>query len=142
MQTTSFHKEPLFEKEFFNREGNVLFRFQRLERLKKRREIRNVFSKGKGVTCSGAKLFVLHNDLAHNRIAFTFSRKFGTAVERNRARRLGREAYRHISYALKTGYDVVLLVYPGKDTLMARSEQVKQLFSKAGLWYREDKAWC
>ncbi|MDR1302862.1 MAG: ribonuclease P protein component [Treponema sp.] len=140
MQTTSFQKGPLFEKDLFGSKGNVSFRFQRAEHLKRRREIRKVFSKGKGVTCSGAKLFILHNDLSHNRIAFAFSRKFGTAVERNRARRLGREAYRHISYALKTGYDVVLLVYPGKDTVMARFEQVKQLFSKAGLFYREDTA--
>jgi ribonuclease P protein component len=109
------------------------FRFPRAERLKKRADIREVFRKGQGVTCSGAKLFVLSNGLSHNRIAFTFSRKFGTAVERNRARRLGREAYRHIGYALRPGHDVVLLVYPGKDTLAARMEQVKRLFSKAGL---------
>ncbi|MHB9292092.1 putative ribonuclease P protein component [Hollandina sp. SP2] len=112
----------------------VSFRFQRAERLKKRREIREVFRQGKGLTCSGAKLFILPNGLSHNRIAFTFSRKFGTAVERNRARRLGREAYRHIGYALKPGYDAVLLVYPGQDTFVARMEQVKRLFSKAGLY--------
>ncbi|MDR1957115.1 MAG: ribonuclease P protein component [Treponema sp.] len=114
-------------------QGQVSFRFRRTERLKGRREIREVFSRGKGVTCSGAKLFVLHNGLSHNRIAFTFSRKFGTAVERNRARRLGREAYRHIGYALKPGYDVVLLVYPGNDTFAARMDQVKRLCAQAGL---------
>jgi ribonuclease P protein component len=115
-------------------EGQPSLRFRREERLKGRAEIRKVFTKGKCVTCSGAKLFVVKNILSHNRIAFTFSRKFGNAVERNRARRLGREAYRHIGYALKPGYDVVLLVYPGKDGFAARMEQVKMLFSKAGLW--------
>jgi ribonuclease P protein component len=110
------------------------FRFPRAERLKKRAHIREVFRKGQGLGCSGAKLFVLPNGLSHNRIAFTFSRKFGTAVVRNRARRLGREAYRHIGYALKPGHDVVLLVYPGKDTLNERMDQVKRLFSKAGLY--------
>jgi ribonuclease P protein component len=136
LQTTSFQKEPLFEESLFGREGKVSFRFQRAEHLKRRCEIRNVFSQGKGVTCSGAKLFVLHNGLSYNRIAFAFSRKFGIAVERNRARRLGREAYRHISYVLKSGYDVVLLVYPGENTFLDRLEQVKQLFSKAGLYGR------
>jgi ribonuclease P protein component len=78
-------------------------------------------------------LFFRGNGLAHNRIAFTFARKYGNAVERNRARRLGREAYRYMRNRLKGGFDLVLLVYPGKDTLTGRQEQLKVLFSKAGL---------
>ncbi|MDR3166909.1 MAG: ribonuclease P protein component [Treponema sp.] len=109
------------------------FRFPRAERLKKREEIREVFNRGRVVSCSGAKLFVRENEICRNRIAFTFSRKFGNAVNRNRARRVGREAYRHIRQGLKSGYDLVLLVYPGKDTFTARMEQLNFLFSKAGL---------
>ncbi|MDR0709391.1 MAG: ribonuclease P protein component, partial [Spirochaetaceae bacterium] len=75
-------------------EGN--FRFGRKEHLKKGESIRRVFKKGRSVSWSRAKLFVVWNDLPHNRIAFTFARKFGNAVERNRARRLSREAYRLI----------------------------------------------
>jgi ribonuclease P protein component len=109
------------------------FRFPRVERLKGRDEIREVFNRGRVVNCSGAKLFVRKNGACHNRIAFTFSRKFGNAVNRNRARRVGREAYRHIRQSLKTGYDLVLLVYPGKDTFAARMEQLNFLCSRAGL---------
>jgi ribonuclease P protein component len=54
-------------------------------------------------------------------------------VERNRARRVGREAYRHIRNRLKQGYDLVLLVYPGRDNLPARMDQLENLFSRAGL---------
>jgi ribonuclease P protein component len=78
-------------------------------------------------------LFFLKNGLAHTRIAFTFARKYGNAVERNRARRVGREAYRYMRKGLKPGFDLVLLVYPGKDTLAGRMEQLKALFSRAGL---------
>jgi ribonuclease P protein component len=109
------------------------FRFPRAERLKGRDEIREVFSRGRVVSCFGAKLFVRENQLSYNRIAFTFSRKFGKAVNRNRARRVGREAYRYTRQGLKAGYDLVLLVYPGKDTFAARIEQVNLLFFKAGL---------
>jgi ribonuclease P protein component len=76
---------------------------------------------------------VLKNKLPHNRIAFVFSRKFGGAVERNRARRVGREAYRHLRARIKTGYDLVLLVYPGKDNFQDRMEQLQNLLSRAAL---------
>jgi ribonuclease P protein component len=105
-----------------------------MERLKRRDAIREVFKRGKSVTCSGAKLFFMGNGLSCNRIAFTFARKYGNAVERNRARRVGREAYRHIRNELKTGYDVVLLVYPGKDSFARRMEQLRILISRAGLY--------
>jgi ribonuclease P protein component len=110
-----------------------IFRFPKPERLKRRDEIQAVFGRRRGVTCPGAKLFILENGLPYNRIAFTFGRKFGNAVERNRARRVSREAYRHLRHSLKPGYDLVLLVYPGNDFFVKRMEQLKLLFSRAGL---------
>jgi ribonuclease P protein component len=109
------------------------FRFKRDERLKRRDEIRAVFSRREAVGCAGAKLFRLENGLPRNRIAFAFARKFGNAVERNRARRVGREAYRLLKNRLKSGYDLVLLVYPGRDFLADRLDQLEKLFSRAGL---------
>jgi ribonuclease P protein component len=114
-------------------------RFGRQERLKKRDDITRVFKKGRFVTCPGAKLFYLENGLSYNRIVFTFARKYGNAVKRNRARRLGREAYRLSKRDAKTGYDLVLLVYPQAvegekpDFLSRRMRQLKSLFAKAGL---------
>jgi ribonuclease P protein component len=127
--------------------GGGSFRFGRKEHLKGMKEIREVFDKGKRIGCQGAKLFVLKNNLPHNRICFTFSRGFGTAVERNRSRRLGREAYRNLKSRLRCGYDLILLVYPestspayaghptyvGQATLAGRMEQLKYLFARAGL---------
>jgi ribonuclease P protein component len=103
--------------------------------LKGRNEIREVFGKGKRIGCQGAKLLVLKNDLPHNRICFTFSRGFGTAVERNRARRLGREAYRNLKPRLRCGYDLILLVYPegASPGFAGLMEQLQYLFARAGL---------
>ena len=110
------------------------FRFRREEHLKGRDEIREVFSRGRRFGCRGAKLFVLKNSLSNNRICFTFSRGFGNAVQRNRARRLGREAYRLLRPRLLGGNDLVFLVYPETDAaLSVRSEQLRFLFTKAGL---------
>jgi len=86
---------------------------------------------------------VLENELPHNRICFTFSRGFGNAVARNRARRLGREAFRLIKPCLCGGHDLILLVYPADvpaeskksaASLSDRAIQLKALFSRAGLW--------
>ena len=110
------------------------FRFPRKEKLKKKDEIREVFSRRRSFSCPGAKLFTLCNGLSYNRIAFTFSRKFGKAAERNRSRRLSREAYRLLRNELQKGYDLVLLIQPGRDTFSVRQNQLQELFSRAGLW--------
>ena len=110
------------------------FRFPRKEKLKRKNEIREVFNRRRSFSCPGAKLFALCNGLPYNRIAFAFSRKFGKAVERNRSRRLSREVYRLLRNELQKGYDLVLLVQPGRDAFSARLNQLRELFSRAGLW--------
>jgi len=94
-----------------------------------------VFDKGRRIACRGAKLYVLENELSRNRICFTFSRGFGNAVERNRARRLGREAYRNLKPRLRRGYDLILLVYPEEPApvFTMRMKQLEYLLTKAGL---------
>jgi len=113
------------------------FRFPRREKLKGRDEIREVFNRKKAVACRGAKLFTRPNGLPYNRIAFTFSRKFGNAVERNHSRRLSREVYRILRNELLQGYDIVLLVHNGdsgsRNDFISRMEQLRILFSRAGL---------
>jgi len=120
------------------------YRFPKEERLKKRDLINVVFRKGKVVSVAGARLFFKpgsgiedgNRDESEtgNRIAFTFSRKFGKAVQRNRARRLGREAYRHLRRRIKPGYDFVLLVYPDESAVFQkRLEQLETLLRKAKL---------
>jgi ribonuclease P protein component len=108
-------------------------RFRREEHLKRRNDIREVFGKGKRIGCRGAKLFVLKNSLSRNRICFTFPRGFGTAVQRNRARRLGREAYRSLKPRLQYGYDLILLLYPQELSLTGCMGQLQYLFTRAGL---------
>jgi ribonuclease P protein component len=113
--------------------------FPRAERLKRSAAISAVFRHGACVSTGGARLFFMPTDHAGvNRIAFAFSRKFGCAAQRNRARRLGREAYRHIRTRLKTGFDLVLLVYPDETADAGRrTRQLRALLEKARLVERE-----
>jgi ribonuclease P protein component len=113
-------------------------KFRRQEHLKRRVDITGVFKKGRTVSCLGYRLFYRANELSYNRIAISFVRKFGNAVQRNRARRLGREAYRLMKNELKNGFDFILLVYPQKTensrgSLSESAGYLKTLFEKAGI---------
>lgn len=103
--------------------------------MKGRNGIRDVFHRGRVYGCAGAKLFLLKNESSGIRICIALPRKFGNAVRRNRARRLGRESFRLLRPRLKAGgYDAVFLVYQGGiDSLAAGRERLTVLFSKAGL---------
>jgi ribonuclease P protein component len=103
--------------------------------LKLNADISAVFKHGRNVSTKGARLFFMPTgNNADTRIAFTFSRKFGNAVQRNRARRLGREAFRHLKIHLAHGFDLVLLVYPDNNaSFNSRFNQLKTLVSKAHL---------
>ena len=118
--------------------SKIRLRFPDRERLKGRNEIRAVFNspqnQRKEFSCSGMRLMMLKNKLSYNRIAFTFARKFGSAVERNRSRRLSREAYRQIRHLVERGWDLVLLVYPSAvNKLSLRITQLKELLNRARL---------
>jgi ribonuclease P protein component len=114
--------------------GSRTGRFRRVERLKGREDIQGTFARGRKFSCPGAKLFIRDNGKETNRIAFTFARKYGNAVQRNRSRRLSREAYRLVKSRLRQGYDLVLLVYPDGDRYDHRVRQLDALLSKAGLF--------
>ena len=103
------------------------------QRLKKRDDISRVFSSPNKVSCYGAKLFYRENGLDRNRLMVTLVRKYGTAVQRNRAKRVTREAYRLMQTSLRTGYDLVVVLYPHNDTYDNRSRQLQELFQKASL---------
>lgn len=111
----------------------VRFTFSKHERLCGEKCIKAVFKKGCKFTCNGAALFVLHTGLPYNRFLCTFKRGFGSAVERNRARRLSKEVYRQNKNRLKIGFDFILVVFSVKDCFSARKIQLFSLFEKSGL---------
>lgn len=105
----------------------------RVDRLRRRADFDNLFANGRRVQGEGARMVFEANGLSRNRFAVTPTRTYKTAVKRNRARRICKEAYRHIKNRLDTGYDVVLVIYPGSDSLDARSSQLDDLFLRAGI---------
>ncbi len=89
-------------------------------------DFRRAYSKGKSFVGSLAVSYVRKNKLRQTRVGITTSKKVGNAVQRNRSRRVLREAYRQLLPRVKPGYDLVL-VARGKTPYVKSWEVGKQL---------------
>ena len=67
-------------------------------------------------------LFVVANGGTVSRLGIAASRKFGAAVERNRAKRLAREVFRR--HKITTGLDVIIV--PRREMLDASLRQPRE----------------
>ncbi len=77
-------------------------------------------------------LYVLPNDLDHPRIGLAVGRRHGNAVQRNRLRRLLREAFRLEQHNLPAGFDYLLVPRGGgKATLEGCRQSLVQLAPQA-----------
>lgn len=103
------------------------------ERIRKRADLKRLFSSARRVECPGLKLLYSPNHLSSNRVAFATIRGFRTAVERNRAKRVCREAYRAVKEQLKDGFDLVLVLRPGPSRTQERTRQILLLAAQARL---------
>ena len=104
------------------------------ERLKEKACIKGTFKKGLKKSFEGFSLFFSANGLEYNRFLCTFKRGSGSAVERNRARRLSKEAYRLIKSRLKTGYDFILLIFPRQIDFSICLNKMIYLFKAAKIY--------
>ena len=80
-----------------------------LTTLKKNKEYKNVYSRGKSFADRYLVIYFLANGLDFCRFGFTVSKKTGNAVVRNRVRRLLKEACRLNNNIFPVGYDLVFV---------------------------------
>ena len=84
-------------------------RFPKTDRILKRSEFRRVYDAGRKLHSRFFTAFVLDRDDGDLRVGLTVTRKVGPSVERNRCRRLLREAFRkQHAVADGAGADIVL----------------------------------
>ncbi len=91
--------------------GNSL-RFPAKMRLRLDRDFRRVYAAKQRVDLGCISIYALRNELHHTRIGVSLPRKVGTAVRRNRIKRLLREAFRLTQAELPKCLDVVIVVRP------------------------------
>ena len=98
-------------------------------------DIRRVYNEGRSWAHTLLVLIARPNDLDFSRVGVTASRKLGSAVARNRAKRLLREAARCLYPQFGAGWDVMLVARGG--ILKVKEPQVKDalesLLRRAGL---------
>jgi ribonuclease P protein component len=84
-------------------------RFRSVDRLKKRYEFRRVQLSGRRIHTPHFLVVVQANALPNTRLGITVTKKVGTAVERNRIKRVVREVFRRNRFLFPASHDVVFI---------------------------------
>jgi ribonuclease P protein component len=105
-------------------------------RLKERRRFQEVYRRGRFWTNAEMAVHVLKRPTAEKQFGFVVGKKVGGAVQRNRVRRLLREACRSLVAKVPHGVDVVIVARPvsSQASLAHLSEGMQALFQRAGIW--------
>lgn len=77
--------------------------------LNKNKDFKYIYNRGRSIISPLLVTYVVKNKCSINRIGITTSKKIGNAVERNRARRIIKSAYRNFNDKIKVGYDIVFV---------------------------------
>ena len=91
----------------------------RIYRITRRTDIQRVFDAGVSVRDRILTIVAAPNDLPHARCGVGVSKRHGSAVRRNRVKRLCREAFRLSRAAVPAGWDYMILPRPGARLTLA-----------------------
>ena len=87
-------------------------RFRPHEHLRRPADFQAVYDRRRSAADGTLVVYARENGLSYSRVGLSVSKKFGSAVRRNRVRRLLREAFRLTKAELPAGYDLVLIPRP------------------------------
>ena len=104
------------------------------ERIRRRPEFERIYSEGARISGRFMTVFLLENGRPGPRFGVAATRKLGSAVERNRAKRLAREIFRR--HKIAQGYDIV--VVPRREMLDAPFASLEADYDRA-LQYRSGR---
>ncbi len=79
------------------------------ESLKKNRDFRTVYRKGKSYANKYLVMYIMENHQNRNRLGISVSKKVGNSVVRHRIIRLVRESYRLHENIFNSGLDIVVV---------------------------------
>ncbi len=105
------------------------------DRLKKSCEFQRAYKKGKKCWDNYFVIYVYHTQLRQTRLGITASKKVGKSVQRNRVKRLIREAFRRLKLELIPSYDIVIVGRAAACGLSMHQvhESLRKLFQRASI---------
>lgn len=105
------------------------------KKLKKRWEFQRAYQKGSKYWNRYFVIYVFYTHVDTLRLGITVSKKVGKSVQRNRVKRLVREAFRHLRPRLKTQHDIVVVGRSPACRLTCQETEASlfDLFRKAAL---------
>ena len=89
-------------------------------------DFRRIYARGKSYVSPLVVVYALKNRTKNVRVGITTSKKVGNAVQRNRSRRVIREAFRALAPRVRPGFDLVL-VARGKTPYVKSADVRRQL---------------
>lgn len=109
--------------------------------LKRNKNFRRVYRKGKSVSCALFVLIYARSREKKLHVGLSVSKKIGNSVVRNRVKRRLRESFTPLIPCVKTGYDIIFIarepVVQSKFTDIQRA--MRSLLRKAGLLPTEEE---
>ena len=102
-------------------------------------DFRRIYARGKSYVSPLVVVYALKNRTKNVRVGITTRKKVGNAVQRNRSRRVIREAFRALAPRVRPGFDLVL-VARGKTPYVKSTDVRRQLERQlqAAGWLREE----
>lgn len=94
-----------------------MYNLLKSDRLHRNNSFQAVYRNGKSYANRQLVLYVLPQRGCERRVGFAAGKRLGSAVVRNRVKRLLREAYRLQQHRLKQGFDVVIV---GRQSLVGQ----------------------
>ncbi|NQY73709.1 MAG: ribonuclease P protein component [Candidatus Margulisbacteria bacterium] len=83
--------------------------FPKSKRLRHKHHFKYVFDRAKRIECPSVRVYFTNALNEHGQVGFIASKKIGSAVVRNKSKRIMRECYRHLQSNFTREVDMILV---------------------------------